>query len=182
VILLIITIISVLFFIVLTIVEICYIFVRRSKRIINAENNTERATEMLIDHLSKMKREMIIATGYGNPEFYGQENVYKAFENALKQKDKRIYVISGKFPHSEKYKREDNPFCKLAKMYPNLYVRELQNTEYLQPHFRIIDNRDVWLESDHIKDCDKRTFSYYPNDLFLIRKLRKLYSKWLDKE
>jgi hypothetical protein len=148
--------------------SIKYISTKNKRRVIDAENNPDKAAVVLIDDLNNTKNEIDIVTGNANPTFYSRKDVYDKLEEVAKDK-KIINIYSGK--PSTRFKGK-NPLVKLSEDYPRVNFYQI-DTEYLQPHFRIIDNLDVFVERNHAKGNDNRFYCYFANDRFLARKYKE---------
>ncbi len=162
------------FFLVI-IYELYLFFFKKRKRIIDEPNDEEIAEEVIIKNLKEAGNNVLMATGNANPEFYGREKVKEAFKDCAK-KVKLIEIVSGKIKNETK-----NPLYKLSDQNKNVNLYEIVGEKYLQPHFRIIDNKNVFLERDHSRGSKKRYYSYFPEDRFLAKRYRKIFFNFLSK-
>lgn len=155
-------------FIVILIIEILGSISKYPKAIIDKSNTPEEAMDLIISDLNKTKRQIFIVTGNGNPKFYGDKKIYDAF---IKSSEKVfIEIISGNLKNDM-----ENPLRLLSRDCQNIHLHIIKESNYLRPHFRIIDNHDVFVERFHEIDSDKRVYCYFYNDRFLARKYRKKF-------
>lgn len=160
-------------FFLLIIYEFFFFFFKKRKRIIDEPNTEDIAEKVIIKNLLETHNNVLIVTGNGNPGFYGREKVIKAFEDCAKRV-KLIEIISGKLKNGIR-----NPLYKLSDKYNNVNLYEVKKEKYLQPHFRILDNKNVFLEREHSINSKKRYYSYFPDDRFLAKRYRKIFFNFL---
>lgn len=157
----------------ITVFEVIKFRLNRKESYQKRSNNDDSAGVEIKSELMKAKKTVFITTGNCNPDFYGREEVINVLEDAAKRKV-LIKIISGKIEEA------DNPIKKLSDSFTNVQLY-IYPGNYLNPHFRIIDNKDLFLEELHAPSEKRRYFSYYANNSFLVRKFLNLFYKLLSR-
>ena len=139
----------------------------------NKSNTDIDAEDELEKELTNAKRIILITTGNCNPEFYNRPKVKTSLEAAAKRKI-IIKIISGEI------KEIDNPIIHLSNNYSNVQLFIIPDV-YLNPHFRIIDNMNIFIEDMHKPEEKRRYFSYYVNNSYLVKKYIDLFYSLLSK-
>lgn len=161
-------------FFVITFIEIRKFRSNKKHSFQNKSNTDIDAAAELKKELDGAKKLVLITTGNCNKEFYNRSVVKKAIEDAAERKI-NIRIISGQIENIK-----DNPIFILANNHKNIQLYINQNS-YLQPHFRIIDNRNIFIESIHEPNEEKRYFSYFVNNSYLVKQYIDIFYGLLSK-
>jgi len=160
-------------FILITAFEVIRFFINRKRSIPESPNTTEIAKKEFIRELNITKKQIWITTGDCNKDFYSITEVKEALEKVPKKVTVRI--ITGPIEGNKK-----NPIVKLANKKKNIQLF-LNKEGYINPHFRIIDNRHIFIESPHLPKSKNRYYSFFWDSSFLVRKYRNYFISALSK-
>lgn len=167
-------IVSIVAFIIISVLQIIFYIIKRKKYSeIDQRNNTEKAEELFVNDIERARNLVLIATG-NSGDFYNRENIKNVLKNV--NSGKKVVIVSG-----DLISGKDNPLFKTARDNMNIELNVIENVKYLRPHFRIIDNKDVYIEKFHEKDTSERIYHYFKNNRHLARKYRKKFLDLIEK-